>query len=263
MNVLANPVFVKELKSTVRARQSPAVLLTIAGLLGAGVVYVYYQVVTFMLRYGGTNAGSDGWQAALVLQVVLIWMLCPALAANAITKEREQQTWEMLVFTLLRPSEIVLGKLCARLLPAAILLLLFLPFTVFSLAISPSLALAECLAGYVWLVSSAVFLTTTGLFFSWIFRKTASALACAYLVVFVLLIGLPLLVQVVHYGRYDAWSWSPVLWLCPIRVTGAILAWSGDPYAIPILGASTTVFVGVVAFLILRMVMSFRALSVE
>lgn len=262
MNVLSNPVFHKEVISAVRVRQHPVLLWTCASLIGAGCIYCYWQAVLYLVRMGSAVA-ADCWSGAVLLQTVLLWLICPALAANAITREREQQTWEMLVFTLLRPSEIIVGKLVARYLPAAALQLVFLPITLLCLVFNGALPLGVFMGGVLWLFSCSVFLTTAGMFFSYMFRKTASALACSYLVVFVLLIGLPLLTQVVHFNDSSAWNWTPLMWLSPIRATNAVLDWSHDAYSIPVIGANVTVFLAVSVFLVVRMVASFRRLSVD
>src|SRR5437588_9455630 len=112
--MVENPIFMKELKTKMRSRQSTNVLIALAVTAVLFVSYCYYLALGYILKYGGSNAGNDGWQAGVVVQAILIWLISPALTANAISQEKEQQTWEMLIFTLLTPREILLGKLCAR-----------------------------------------------------------------------------------------------------------------------------------------------------
>ena len=77
------------------------------------------------------------WLLGVSVHAILIWLLCPALASNAITQEKEQQTWEMLLFTLLTPAEILLGKLAARIAPMIAVVLAFWPFMMICYAEPP------------------------------------------------------------------------------------------------------------------------------
>src|ERR1043166_5064031 len=107
-------------------------------------------------------------------------MLAPALTANAISQEKEQQTWEMLLFTLLSGPEILLGKLMARIIPMLALVGAFFPFMLFCFArgtLGPGVFLTTYAVLAVWIF----FLTVVGLFMSWAFRKTATSIATSYL----------------------------------------------------------------------------------
>src|ERR1044071_7605620 len=117
MTILENPVLIKEVKTKMRSRQPRRVQAAIAAIIGLFVLYCYYQALRYIVQFGGTNGANDGWSVGLWVQAILIWMLSPALTANSISQEKEQQTWEMLLFTLLSPPEILIGKLAARILP--------------------------------------------------------------------------------------------------------------------------------------------------
>ena len=75
----------------------------------------------------GWAAGRRIYDAVFALQAVLIALITPALTAGAITLEREQRAYEMLVMTQLRPMEVVAGKLAAALAFVALLLTSSLP----------------------------------------------------------------------------------------------------------------------------------------
>src|SRR5437764_12539721 len=129
--MIENPVLIQEIKTKMRGRQSREVLIAVASVLVLFILWCYYQAFSYMMRYSSGATGKDAWEIGIVLQGLLIWLLAPAVTANAISQEREQQTWEMLLFTLLTPREIVVGKLLARLVPIAALMLAFFPFMVF------------------------------------------------------------------------------------------------------------------------------------
>src|SRR2546426_8212499 len=97
--VIENPVFRKEVLTKMRSRQSPRVQIALVATVMLFVLYCYYMAISHIITYGGANAGTDGWQVALVIQAILIWIISPALTSNTISQEKEQQTWEMLIFT--------------------------------------------------------------------------------------------------------------------------------------------------------------------
>src|SRR5437016_2454043 len=158
MTILENPVLIKEVKTKMRSRQPKTVQATIAAIIGLFVFYCYYQAFAYMVKYGGVNSGNDGWSIGIWIQAIFIWMLAPALTANAISQEKEQQTWEMLLFTLLSPSEILFGKLMARVLPMIGLVAAFFPFMLFCFARGT--------------IGPGMFLTTYAVLAVWIFFLT-------------------------------------------------------------------------------------------
>ncbi len=167
----------------------------------------------------------------------------------------------MLVFTLLRPPEIILGKLTARLAPMAGLLLAFFPFMAICFLLSSRLGIADLVAVYLVFVVWILFLTVCGLFMSWAFKKTAAAIATAYLVVFVLVIGTALVNMTLYINQ--PWGESPVWWLNPVRVTSALTEMHTDSYAGGVIWFSSATFLAAATFLLWRMVSRFREFSTE
>src|SRR5687767_8481400 len=257
--MLENPVFIKELKTKMRSRQPAQVQLAIGGLIGLFILYCYFQAIRWLVRTGGSGAGTDGWYAGLVLQAVLIWMLAPALTANSISQEKEQQTWEMLTFSLLTPAEIIFGKLAARTLPMLGLLAAFFPFMLFCFARSGSIGFAQFFATYFVLLVWIFFLTSVGMFMSWSFKRTSAALAMSYVIVFVLVIGTVLVNMTFSIGH--AWMESWVWWLNPIRITDALTRFETDPLSKGVIMISSVTFALIASFLLARMMIRFRAFS--
>jgi ABC-type transport system involved in multi-copper enzyme maturation permease subunit len=260
MTILENPVLIKEVKTKMRSRQPARVQAAIGAIIGLFVLYCYYQALAYIIRFGGSNGANDGWSVGLWVQAILIWILAPALTANAISQEKEQQTWEMLLFTLLTPPEILFGKLIARMVPMVALMVAFFPFMLFCFArgtLSPGVFFTTYSVLAVWIF----FLTVVGLFMSWAFRKTATSIATAYLVVFALVIGTVLVNMTLSMGQ--SWIESWVWWLNPIRITNALTDIKTDPHAPGVLWLSSITFISLALFLIWRMVYRFRAFSID
>lgn len=225
--MIFNPIIHKELFMRLRFRQmKPAarigLVLGIVGLLSI----IYGSIMKSLLDHPGGESGRFAWATCVVIQYILVCLIGPAIAANSITQEKEQQTWEMLVFTRLRPVEIILGKLFSRLMILFLILALFAPLTLFcwvhyivmSTSAQPNEILAELVLSYTVIIISSIFFTTFGLFVSWQVRRTLIAIMLSYtFVIGFLLIG-TLLITTALYSRFqdsNSIVTSPLLWLNP------------------------------------------------
>ena len=260
MALLENPVLWKEMKTRVRSRQPAPVRISVAVVVGGLILFCYYHALSWLISEGRGESARDAFHMSVGIQTTLIWLLCPALAANAVTQEKEQQTWDMLIFTLLTPMEILTGKLISRLLPILAILAAFFPFMAFTLVLQGA-APGEFLLVYFLFAVWILFLVTVSLFMSWAFKKTASAIAMSYLVLFMLTVVTMLVAWTLSAGSGDPDS-SPVLWLNPFRVMAAMITTS-DTRATEIIVFSTSVYAGATALLFWRMVSRFRAFSIE
>jgi ABC-type transport system involved in multi-copper enzyme maturation permease subunit len=256
-----NPVFIKEVKTKMRSRQPAQVQAAVVVIIGLFILYCYYQAIRYLMRFGGGGAATDGWNLALGSQALLMWLLTPSLTANSISQEKEQQTWEMLTFSLLTPAEIIFGKLAARTLPMLGLLAAFFPLMLFCFARSGSVTPGQFLVTYVVLLVWVFFLTTIGMFMSWSFKRTASALAMSYLVVLLLVVGTVLLN--LTFSMTSSWSESWIWWLNPVRITDALWRYESDSLGKGVIGISTVTYLAIAAFLLARMIVRFRTFSYE
>jgi ABC-2 type transport system permease protein len=259
MALFENPVLWKEMKTRVRSRQPVPVRNAIVVVVGGLILFCYYHAMSWLMSDGRADTARDGFHASVVIQSILIWLLGPALAANAVTQEKEQQTWDMLIFTLLTPFEILTGKLLSRLLPVLGILAAFLPFTLLTTAMRGA-TLGEFLLIYVLFAVWILFLVTVSLFMSWAFKKTATAVGMSYFVLFLLTIGTGLVAMTMALGGNA--DESQVLWLNPGRVVAALVDLSGSQSA-QVLLFSTVVYTGATALLFWRMVSRFREFAVD
>lgn len=257
--MIQNPVLLKELKTKLRSRQSRSVRMSIGAVVGIFVLFCYYQALVYLSRYGDLDTRREWWTGGVVIQGIIIWLLCPALAANAVTQEKEQQTWEMLIFTLLSPLEILVGKLLSRLIPIIGILSAFFPLMFYCFA-TGGVTFYNYVVTYLIFACWILFLTTTSLFMSWAFRRTASAIAMGYLVLFALSIGTAMVELILN--RANPTMDSPVIWLNPVRILIAMTS-TTEPKAGSVLLFSTLTFLSITAFLFWRMTQRFRAFSIE
>lgn len=174
----ANPVLDKELSSEIFAQGT----LMLRVVIQVGMLLSIPLMAVFLFS-------APQRVAYYVSYVVIFNMLVgPVFSAGAVTQERERQTLELLLTTLLKPSQIVLAKLWASLRVSTILTLLLteqilLAYTLMSdlrnnfwtFFVFMGIILVTCLAT-----------TTIGLLSSVLCRKTATATMLTYLVILLL-----------------------------------------------------------------------------
>ena len=118
-----NPVLARELRIRLRGRQA-WILLTLYLLLLAFTLFLVYQGESGSL--GGNNdpfsipsptrfasVGRSVFEALMMIMLLLVLFLVPGFTSGALAGERERQTLVPLQVTLMRPWQIVVGKLTA------------------------------------------------------------------------------------------------------------------------------------------------------
>ena len=272
--MLANPVLHKELLMRMRFGRQPTaqrVGICIAIFLLIG--FIYFKVYELFSHHPSADDGHSLWGWVMCLQYTFIVLLSPIAAANAITQEREQKTWEMLIFTRLSPGEIIIGKLLSRLLTVVFVILVGLPIALFaayfadkngpgsSSFISP---LQFCIV-YLTQLLTGLFFVTFGLFMSCILKRTLYAVMASYTFVIAgLIMGTLLITTILSslIGTYEFLTKCPLMWLNPIQLIKEAI--SPDTHL-----ESGYLMCGLVGYVLLtvlmlwRMIAGFRRFSYE
>jgi ABC-type transport system involved in multi-copper enzyme maturation permease subunit len=206
-----NPVLVKELRGRMRGARAFVLLTIYLAILSLVTLLLY----TALAETAGTdlNAGRQiGKGLFLVTAAVALIEVCiitPSLTAGSIAGEKERQTYDLLIASLLTPWQIVWGKLAAALAFALLMILAILP--VMSLAfLFGGVSLAEVLIALVGLVSTAVFYAAVGLFWSSIMRSTLGATSFALGSIILMLLGVPFLAVIftLIFGSGNTAEWT-------------------------------------------------------
>ncbi|HLJ53968.1 MAG TPA: hypothetical protein VKT77_02960 [Chthonomonadaceae bacterium] len=225
--MIGNPVLHKELFMRLRLRQVPLpVKIGVALLVFVSLGLLYYFMARAVLDTSGASNARGVWQTCMWLQLIAVLLFAPVVTANCITQEKEQQTWEMLIATRLKPSEVVFGKLVARLAVILLILALFLPITLFgwinSVLVETQIAfsarLTELSLSYAVLLITAVFFATFGLYMSWQVKRTLAAIMLSYtFAIGFLLIGTFLVFIALQFRFTDSTFLvkCPILWVNP------------------------------------------------
>lgn len=189
-----NPLFQREL--VYRLRPSSVHRKTLWG-IGVLSVLLLMLLYAFSVSRINTFANYESLlDTVLMLEMVAVVASAPAAAANAVSREREQRTWDLLVITLLHPWEIILGKLIGRIIPLLAIVAIGLPLVVGCIVAIPRLWLSALL-GTLCILVTLVFFATGSLTASCISRKTVTATVGAYLFAGAWVLGTPILWAIV------------------------------------------------------------------
>ena len=181
-----NPVMVKEFRCRRFGRLHW--LLRLVATCAVLSLFLTYAATTQTLTWEVETIGA----IMVYLQVALLVLITPSLAAGLISSERESGGWALLITTPLSVFRIVWGKLLSVILTLALVLCATLPGYVAMVYIEPGMRfqverVVICLAAtaaFAMLLSAAV---------GSLFRRTASATAAAYTALMAVC-ALPLLV---------------------------------------------------------------------
>lgn len=193
-----NPIIVKELRSRMRGGR-PYLILS-GYLLGLCVIcYGVIRIFEAQAQAGtpiiSAHVGQGLFAALALAETLLITFLTPALTAGAVSSEREQMTYDLLLATPLRPGRILSGKLVAAL--SYVLLLIFAAVPLGSvILLFGGVAPRDLLKVLLLLLAIALAAGMLGLLCSTIARRTLRATIMTYLIIMMLIVGAYLLVAV-------------------------------------------------------------------
>jgi hypothetical protein len=182
MTLWVNPVMVKEFRCRRFGRSHWTLrLIAVCAILSLGLSYV-------------AASGALGWGLEVIggglvlLQVAVLILFTPSLAAGLVSAERESGSWQLLRMTPLSTGAIVRGKLLSVAWPVLLLLGSTLPGYVVMTTVRPELVyqvqrVVACLT------LTAVFAVLVSAAASTLFRSTAAATTAAYLTLLAVCLG--------------------------------------------------------------------------
>lgn len=214
-----NPVMIKEFRCRRFGRLHWLLrLVAVCAVLSLGLTYA---TVTGTVDWGVDTIGG----IMVLLQVALLVLITPSLAAGLISTEIESGGWPLLQMTPMSALRIVWGKLLSVILTLLLVLCATLPGYVVMVYIEPGLKLQVqrvviCLfatAGFAMILSAAV---------GSLFRRTAPATATAYAAL-LLVCGGPLLVWLGRDAPFGHDTVERALLINPIAAALSVIRVSG------------------------------------
>jgi ABC-2 type transport system permease protein len=186
-----NPLIVKDGVSRMRTWRAPLVLTLYLGLLGIFGYAIFILLVLFMTssgQVGAAQVGATVFTFLAFIQISLISLFAPALAAGAISGERERQTLDVLLVSRVSALGIVWGKLVASVAFMLLLILAALPLFA-AVFLFGGIDAEQFLVTQLLTVTTAVSLGATSLFLSAVFRRTLTSTVASYAAAFASLVG--------------------------------------------------------------------------
>jgi ABC-type transport system involved in multi-copper enzyme maturation permease subunit len=159
---------------------------------------------------------------AAMLGLFLITLVMPLMGAGALSRERENGTWEMLRLSLLEPRQIIFGKLMAPLIALASVFAISAPILLpcvrwfqfgephNSSDFGPSMnyAFFELLL----LAATSFFCVSWGLWLSWRCRNTVNAMAFALISLLFAFVGMPWIYSLWLGNSSQSWVNHTAVW---------------------------------------------------
>lgn len=199
-----NPLIVKDGVSRMRSWRAPLVVTLYLGLLGSFgyAIYALTLLIPTGQRYGSAQIGANVFQALAFFQISLVSLFAPALAAGAISGERERQTFDVLLVSRVTAAEIVWGKLVASIAYMLLLVLTALPLFA-AVFLFGGIDFEQFLLAQVLTVSTAVAIGSVSLFLSAVFRRSLPATVTSYAAAFAGMVGTLVAGQVLTLVAYS------------------------------------------------------------
>jgi ABC-type transport system involved in multi-copper enzyme maturation permease subunit len=219
MSLWINPVLVKELRSRRFGRSHWILrLVAICAILSLGLSHI---ALAGVLGWGPESIG-----AVLVgLQVALLILFAPSLAAGLVSSERESGSWQLLRMTPLSSGAILRGKLMSVAWPLLLLMCATLPGYITMMATRPAL-IGQMERVVICLALTAVFAVLVSAAASTLFRSTAASTTASYLILLAVCVG-PLLIWL---GQEAPFGYDTVRACLLIDPVAAALQAADTPY---------------------------------
>lgn len=185
-------VILRELKESARRKRTFWIRFLYGALLAAPVVITYPFMDVAQGGGGGLFEFFVFWQFALVL------MLAPAAAVSSVGDERDSGTLGLILLTRLKPFGIVAGKLAVQFGGIMALLLSGLPI-LFFVTMLGGISPGQIFQSFLVIGAAALGASALGLAVATHYDRTYRAAVATYLILSLLVFGVPLLCQILMF----------------------------------------------------------------
>lgn len=215
---LMNPIYKKELKQTARMRRTVVLLLFYNVALTLFGLFAYYVSFDSKKAYRSYIHYSEILTIYVIITAIefaLMLIVIPAITAGAVAGEREKQTLNILLTTGISTKKIVRGKLLSSI--STMLLLAVSSLPVISIVFSiGGISIYSVIEFMTFLIITAVYIGSIGIFFSCICKKAITATVCAYSSMLFLVMGTSLIffgaAVMYNSSSFGTWEYSNMLW---------------------------------------------------
>ena len=189
---MANPILIKEMRSRMRGKRAFLVLtghvITLSIIISLFYIVLHKNAPTTVVN----QAGSVLTPVLIYVQMALICLIAPTFSASAISSEREQQTFDLLIASLAQPSTILFGKVGAALSYLFLTLFGSLPLIALTYSLG-GVALRDIAIAYLVMIVAGVTFCSMSFYWSTLIRRGVIAQLTSLVAVIFLVAALPAL----------------------------------------------------------------------
>ncbi len=224
-----NAIHVLETRSYLRSRRF--FLTFLLSLTASCIIFLFVVFFNIVERTASDQVGKTLFFTICILQYISICVIFPAFSCTAIIGEKERKTFELLVATDLKPSEIIWGKFLSAFTNAFLFLFSTLPIMMVSFlfgGITPSLIVMV----YGGLLAISCLVIFFSLAISCFYRSITRAIISSYILIgiisFPLGVGFIALIEDYLYGRellqffaqvgYTSFNGFMILYVSPLVI---------------------------------------------
>jgi ABC-2 type transport system permease protein len=187
-----NPILIKEMRSRMRGKRAFLVLTGYVVTLSLIISLIYIVLHKNAPSTVVNQAGSVLTPVLIYVQMGLICLIAPTFSASAISSEREQQTFDLLIASLAQPSTILFGKVGAALSYLFLTLFGSLPLIALTYSLG-GVALRDIAIAYLIMVVSGVTFCSMSFLWSTMIRRGVLAQLTSLIAVIFLVAAMPAL----------------------------------------------------------------------
>lgn len=210
INFFTNPIIVKELRGYWRDWHNMVMLvsyLVSLSFLGVGSYFVLVNDFSTSSKFSGISAelvGSYVFGVIIVTQIVMAVSTCASSCSSSIVSEKERQNYDVLLITLLKPRQIVVGKLMVAVIFTMLLTVAGLPVLAMAFLVG-GVSLDQIIVGLILCLVSALLGGSIGLYYSSRSPNTKRATAQSSTSVVIFLLIFPF---VGFFAHFDIANWT-------------------------------------------------------
>lgn len=209
----ANPVLVKELRGRMRGGRAFVILTVFLLVLALPTTLLYLTIADFSGSNGfdaGQTIGKTLFIGIVTIALVQVMIVVPGQAASALTSEKERETYDLLISTLLPAWKIIIGKLFAALAYAVLLIIAVIPFMALSFFFG-GVTVLEVVLALVGLFVTVLLFGSSGILWSVLMRRSMAATIMTQASSVALLLGVPFIMYVIValiFRNFDPPGWT-------------------------------------------------------
>ena len=198
MKKMINPVYGKEIKLKVRSVRFAVIIFFFNLMLGIIAITGFEVMFNMHLNpYVDYSGAAKVFYILISMEIIVVMFLIPAFTAGSIAGEREKQTLDILLTTVLTPEKIVMGKLLSSVSMVLLLVISSLPIISIVFTIG-GIGMEDLIQFMLAILVISFFVGSMGMFASTVLKKTVPATVFSFAEVTLVCVGTVIIVGVVY-----------------------------------------------------------------